>query len=55
MAAKQKATKRVRMLTSIASAAWSYGSGEVVELDAAQADAWIASGIAEPADEGGGA
>lgn len=41
-------TKRVRFLTGIASSEdWSYAPGQVADLPAAQADAFIASGIAE--------
>ena len=42
---------KVRILTSIASATWSYGPGEIVDMPDEQATTWIKSGLAAPADE----
>jgi hypothetical protein len=38
---------KIKMLTSIASPDWSYGHGEIVEVEEKQAVAWIKSEIAE--------
>ncbi len=44
---------KVRFLTSIASADWSYGPGDVAELDDRLAEAWMGAGICEPAPTAG--
>lgn len=42
------ATRRVRFVTSIASSEdWSYAPGQVADLPAERADAFVAAGIAE--------
>ncbi len=48
-------TMRVKFRTSIAAEAWSYGAGDVAELDARQAAAFVKSGTAEPTTEPVGA
>ena len=40
---------KVRFLTSIASADWSFGPGDVAEIEDRVAAAWIGAGICEPA------
>lgn len=42
------ATKKIRFLTGIASADWSYAPRQEEDIEETQADAWIASGIAAP-------
>lgn len=41
-------TKRVRVLVSIASPTWSYAPGDMADIDAVEAERWIAANIAEP-------
>lgn len=38
---------KIKMLTSIASADWSYATGEEVDLDEQTALAWVENGFAE--------
>ncbi len=44
---------KVRILTSIASATWSYAPGEIVDMPDQQAKIWIKSGLAAPVKEQG--
>lgn len=44
---------RVRLLTSIASAAWSYAPGDVADVDDIEAQSWIVAGIAVPVEVDG--
>ena len=44
-------TVRVRFISSIASADWAFSPGEVVDLEASQAKAWMRTGIVVRADE----
>lgn len=41
---------KVRILTSIASAAWSYAPGDIVDMPDEQALAWIKGGNAAPVE-----
>lgn len=43
---------KVRILTSIASATWSYAPGEIVDMPEKQAKTWIKSGLAAPVETG---
>lgn len=45
-------TKQVRMLTALAGADYSYDHGQVVEVPATVAKAWIAAGTAEAVEAG---
>ncbi len=42
---------KVKFLQSAASATWAYNRGDVIELDGAQARAFLASGVVERSDE----
>ncbi len=42
---------KVRILVSIASPDWAYAPGEVVELPAEQAQAWVDAGLAEAVEQ----
>lgn len=48
-ATRPAGTVRVRLLSSLATTAGAHKRGEVVELPEAQADQWIAGGVAERA------
>lgn len=39
--------KKVKVLVSIASVAWSYAPGDIAEIEAEEADRWVNAGIAE--------
>lgn len=43
---------KVKVLTSIASATWSYAPGEIVDMPDDQAKTWIKSGLAAPIETG---
>lgn len=43
---------KVRMLTSMVAATWSYAPGDIVDLEPRIAKAWIEAGLAVPADRG---
>jgi len=43
---------KVRVLTSIASATWSYAPGEIANMPEEQAKTWIKSGLAAPVEVG---
>lgn len=42
---------KVKILTSIASATWSYAPGDIVDMPDKQAKTWIKSGLAAPVEE----
>lgn len=46
------ATKKVKMLTSIAGPTWSAKPGDVLEMESKQADRFIEGGLAEAAAKG---
>jgi len=42
---------RVRITQSIASPDWAYRPGQMVDMEPEQAETWISSGLATPAEE----